>query len=74
MHEDGRAFAGTVALTIYSVGYFGKLLAESFESLPGETQEALRCAGAGRVRTFHHAALQAALNLHLHFRSNSSRR
>jgi len=54
------AFAGTVALTIYSVGYFGKLLAESFESLPGETQEALRCAGAGRFRTFLHAVLPEA--------------
>ena len=51
------ALSGAVALTIYSIGYFGKLLSESFESLPSETQDALRCAGAGRTQTFRRAIL-----------------
>ena len=49
--------AGTVALTILTVGFAGKLMAEQVEAIDMGPVEALRATGANRICTFVYAVL-----------------
>lgn len=49
--------AGILAITLHSMGSYGKLFSESIDSLDFIEAEALRLSGAGRVQVFFHAIL-----------------
>jgi phosphonate transport system permease protein len=51
---------GIIALTVYSVGYLGKLFAESFESIDHRSSQVLADLGASRIEQFFHAVLPSA--------------
>ena len=54
--------AGTVAVTLYSLGYLGKLLYETFEGVDPEVIEAVRSVGCGRAQLARYALLPEAAN------------
>lgn len=54
--------AGVAGLCVHTTAFFTKSFAQSFESIPEETIEALEAAGAGRVQIFLNAVLPAALS------------
>lgn len=47
--------AGILAIALHSTGTYGKLFAESIDSLDLIEADALRLSGAGRIQTFFHA-------------------
>lgn len=49
--------AGILAIALHSMGTYGKLFAESIESLDGEAIEAVRATGASRLQVFGRAVL-----------------
>jgi phosphonate transport system permease protein len=49
--------AGTVALTLFCVGFAGKLFAEAVEAIDGGPVEAMRAAGAGELQVLLFAVL-----------------
>jgi len=54
--------AGTLAVTLYSLGYLGKLLYETFEGVDPEVLEAVRSVGCGRAQLARYALLPEAAN------------
>lgn len=54
--------AGVAGLCVHTTAFFTKSFAQSFESIPEETIEALEAAGAGRIQIFFHAVLPSALS------------
>lgn len=54
--------AGVAGLCVHTTAFFTKSFAQSFESIPDETIEALEAAGAGRLQIFLHAILPSALS------------
>ncbi len=54
--------AGVAGLCVHTTAFFTKSFAQSFESIPDETIEALEVAGAGRLSIFCNAVLPAALS------------
>ena len=53
--------AGVAGLCVHTTAFFTKSFAQSFESIPQETIEALEVTGAGRLSIFCNAVLPAAL-------------
>lgn len=53
--------AGIAGLCVHTTAFFTKSFAQSFESIPEETLEALEAAGAGRLSVFLNAVLPSAL-------------
>lgn len=53
--------AGIAGLCVHTTAFFTKSFAESFESIPGETLEALEATGVGRLGIFLNAVLPSAL-------------
>lgn len=54
--------AGVAGLCVHTTAFFTKSFAQSFESIPDETIEALEVTGAGRLSIFCNAVLPAALS------------
>lgn len=54
--------AGTLAVALYSLGYLGKLLYETFEGVDPEVVEAVRSVGCSRAQLARHALLPEAAN------------
>jgi len=54
--------AGTLAVALYSLGYLGKLLYETFDAVDPEVIEAIRGAGAGRLQLARYAVIPEAAN------------
>jgi phosphonate transport system permease protein len=54
--------AGTLAVSLYSIGYLGKLLYEMFEGVDPEVVEAVRSVGCSRAQLARHAVLPEAAN------------
>lgn len=54
--------AGVAGLCVHTTAFFTKSFAQSFESIPDETLEALEATGATRVNVFFNAVLPAALS------------
>jgi len=54
--------AGVAGLCVHTTAFFTKSFAQSFESIPGETLEALEVTGASRLSIFFNAVLPAALS------------
>jgi phosphonate transport system permease protein len=54
-------FAGSLALTIHSVGMLGRLLAEVIEDMDMGPMDALSSTGAGRLQVFSHAVVPSVL-------------
>jgi phosphonate transport system permease protein len=54
--------AGTLAVTLYSLGYLGNLLYETFEGVDPEVVEAVRSVGCGRAQLARYALLPEAAN------------
>ena len=54
--------AGVAGLCVHTTAFFTKSFAQSFESRPDETIEALEVTGAGRLSIFVNAVLPAALS------------
>jgi len=54
--------AGTLAVALYSLGYLGKLLYETFEGVDPEVVEAVRSVGCGRAQLARYALLPEAAN------------
>ena len=54
--------AGVAGLCVHTTAFFTKSFAQSFESIPDETIEALEVTGAGRLAIFVNAVLPAALS------------
>lgn len=54
--------AGALAVGLYSLGYLGKLLYETFEGVDPEVVEAVRSVGAGRAQLARYAILPEAAN------------
>lgn len=54
--------AGVAGLCVHTTAFFTKSFAQSFESIPDETIEALEVTGAGRLGIFCNAILPAALS------------
>ncbi|HEV8441007.1 MAG TPA: phosphonate ABC transporter, permease protein PhnE [Methylomirabilota bacterium] len=54
--------AGTLAVALYSLGYLGKLLYETFEGVDPEVLEAVRSVGCSRVQLARYALLPEAAN------------
>lgn len=53
--------AGIAGLCVHTTAFFTKSFAQSFESIPQETLEALEAAGVGRLGVFLNAVLPSAL-------------
>ena len=53
--------AGVAGLCVHTTAFFTKSFAQSFESIPAETIEALEVTGAGRLSIFFNAILPASL-------------
>ena len=53
--------AGVAGLCVHTTAFFTKSFAQSFESIPSETVEALEATGAGRLSIFFNAILPASL-------------
>lgn len=56
-------FPGMMAIAIGSIGFMGKLFAETFEQINPRQVEAVRAAGANSLQTFRYAVLPQALPL-----------
>jgi phosphonate transport system permease protein len=54
--------AGTLAVALYSLGYLGKLLYETFEGVDPEVIEAVRSVGCSRAQLARYALLPEAAN------------
>lgn len=54
--------AGALAVALYSLGYLGKLLYETFDAVDPEVIEAIRGVGAGRLQLARYAILPEAAN------------
>lgn len=54
--------AGVAGLCVHTTAFFTKSFAQSFESIPEETIEALEVTGASRLSIFFHAVLPASLS------------
>lgn len=54
--------AGALGITLYSLGYLGKLFYETFEGVDPEVLEAVRGVGAGRLQLARYALLPEAAN------------
>lgn len=54
--------AGIAGLCVHTTAFFTRAFAQSFESIPAETIEALTATGVGRVGVFFNAVLPAALS------------
>ncbi|MDM8119346.1 ABC transporter permease subunit [Succinatimonas hippei] len=54
--------AGVAGLCVHTTAFFTKSFAQSFESIPEETLEALEATGTTRVNVFFNAVLPAALS------------
>ena len=54
--------AGVAGLCVHTTAFFTKSFAQSFESIPEETVEALEATGASRLSIFMNAVLPAALS------------
>lgn len=54
--------AGALGLGLYSLGYLGKLLNESFDAVDPEVLEAVRSVGCGRLQLARYALLPEAAN------------
>lgn len=54
--------AGVAGLCVHTTAFFTKSFAQSFESIPDETLEALEVTGAGRLVIFFQAVLPTALS------------
>ncbi|MGQ0535951.1 MAG: phosphonate ABC transporter, permease protein PhnE [Methanobacteriota archaeon] len=54
--------AGTFGIAVYTLGYLGKLFAESIEGVSPEVVEAVRATGASRVQLARHAVLPEVAN------------
>lgn len=54
--------AGALAIALYSLGYLGKLLYETFDAVDPEVIEAIRGAGAGRLQLARYAMIPEAAN------------
>ncbi len=54
--------AGIAGLCVHTTAFFTRAFAQSFESVPQETIEALEATGIGRVGVFFNAVLPAALS------------
>lgn len=54
--------AGALAIALYSLGYLGKLLYETFDAVDPEVIEAIRGVGAGRLQLARYAILPEAAN------------
>ena len=54
--------AGVAGLCVHTTAFFTKSFAQSFESIPDETIEALEVTGTGRLSIFFNAVLPAALS------------
>lgn len=54
--------AGVAGLCVHTTAFFTKSFAQSFESIPEDTIEALEVTGAGRLSIFSNAILPAALS------------
>lgn len=54
--------AGTLAIALYSLGYLGKLLYETFEGVDPEVVEAVRSVGCSRAQLARYALLPEAAN------------
>jgi phosphonate transport system permease protein len=54
--------AGTLGIAAYSLGYLGKLLAETFDGVDPEVLEAVRGVGCGRLQLARYALLPEAAN------------
>lgn len=54
--------AGVAGLCVHTTAFFTKSFAQSFESIPEETLEALEAAGAGRLSIFMNAVLPSAFS------------
>lgn len=54
--------AGSLGVALYSLGYLGKLLYETFDAVDPEVIEAIRGVGAGRLQLARYAVLPEAAN------------
>jgi len=54
--------AGTLAVSVYSLGYLSKLFYEAFEAVDQDTLDALRCAGASSLALVRYAVIPESLN------------
>jgi phosphonate transport system permease protein len=54
--------AGTIAITLYTVGYLAKLQYETLEGIPRDSLDAVRAMGASRFQQAWHVALPEAGN------------
>jgi phosphonate transport system permease protein len=54
--------AGTLAVALYSLGYLGKLLYETFDGVDPEVVEAVRSVGCSRAQLARYALLPEAAN------------
>jgi phosphonate transport system permease protein len=54
--------AGTLGVALYSVGYLGKILSETFEGVDPEVVEAVRGVGGGPLQLVRYALLPEAAN------------
>jgi phosphonate transport system permease protein len=54
--------AGTLAVSVYSLGYLSKLYYEAFEAVDQDTIDALRCAGASSLALVRYAVIPESLN------------
>ncbi len=54
--------AGALAVALYSLGYLGKLLYETFDAVDPEVIEAIRGVGAGRLQLARYAILPESAN------------
>ena len=54
--------AGIAGLCVHTTAFFTRAFAQSFESIPAETIEALEATGVGRIGVFFNAVLPAALS------------
>ncbi len=54
--------AGVAGLCVHTTAFFTKSFAQSFESIPDETLEALEATGTGRISIFTNAVLPAAFS------------
>ncbi len=54
--------AGIAGLCVHTTAFFTRVFAQSFESIPQETIEALSATGVGKIGVFFNAVLPAALS------------
>ncbi|MEM4303047.1 MAG: phosphonate ABC transporter, permease protein PhnE [Candidatus Caldarchaeum sp.] len=54
--------AGTLALSVYSLGYLSKLYFEAFEAVDQDVLDALRCTGASRLALVRYAVIPESMN------------